>query len=275
MSGYKKLLQNLTDSVWCREISTAALAFLLLHLPTYNRSCSFPAAALLRLTLTGMDMGRMFFLPMPGDEEWTKGYVVEYLRPCEEDEIPDDVAATLVHSCSSRPDANVNQNVNWRSHEQGDVCDANVMTGTRKRNQRVLYTDTQISSSEPSCLYQQSMLGNKQTILSDVPVDKGQWHVVHFWGNDYTEVDSFPTAPPIFYPCYVSLNDRKKIFTNIREQKDPYTGKVQDWDFRLGTEVFDDGERKQQKGKRFTKTSWERVLKFAKLYKKTISFDCA
>eukprot|EP00808_Paulinella_micropora_P019452 g41936.t1 len=27
------------------------------------------------------------------------------------------------------------------------------------------------------------------------------------------------------------------MFTNTREQKEPYTGKVQDWDFRLETEL--------------------------------------
>eukprot|EP00808_Paulinella_micropora_P007626 g34163.t1 len=72
-----------------------------------------------------------------------------------------------------------------------------------------------------------------------VPVDKGQWHMVHFWGNDYTAIDPFPAKPPIFYPCFQSLKDYKLIFrSNVREKKDAYTGKVQDWDFRLGTEIL-------------------------------------
>eukprot|EP00808_Paulinella_micropora_P005486 g45211.t1 len=54
-----------------------------------------------RLTLTGMDMGQMFFLPMPGDLEWNKGYVVEYLHPCLEEEIPTYVTTQESSSCLS------------------------------------------------------------------------------------------------------------------------------------------------------------------------------
>eukprot|EP00808_Paulinella_micropora_P004105 g26523.t1 len=93
--------------------------------------------------------------------------------------------------------------------------------------------------------------------------------MVHFWGNDYTAIDSFPAKPPIFYPCFQSLKDYKLIFTNVREKKDAYTGKVQDWDFRLGTEIFDAGVRQQHNGKRFAQESWDRVLSFAKRYNKT------
>eukprot|EP00808_Paulinella_micropora_P009922 g6212.t1 len=112
------------------------------------------------------------------DQEWEKGYVVEYLRPCLPVEVP---------------------------------------------------------TKEDSA-------GRK--------MDKGQWHMVHFWGNDYTAIDSFPAKPPIFYPCFQSLKDYKLIFTNVREKKDAYTGKVQDWDLRLGTEIFDNGVRKKHNGKR-------------------------
>eukprot|EP00808_Paulinella_micropora_P026820 g57970.t1 len=121
------------------------------------------------LALTGRDMGRMFFLPMPGDQEWEKGYVVEYLRPpCLPVEVP-------------------------------------------------------------------------------------------------TKEDSAGRK---------SLKDYKLIFTNVREKKDAYTGKVQDWDFSLGTEIFDDGVRQQHNGKRFAQESWDRVLSFSKRYNKSISYDC-
>eukprot|EP00808_Paulinella_micropora_P003184 g8897.t1 len=88
------------------------------------------------LALTGRDMGRMFFLPMPGDQEWEKGYVVEYLRPCLPVEVPtkEDSAGRKVES-SFLADYNVNNSANWRSHKQANVCLDNVLHGPRKRKQ--------------------------------------------------------------------------------------------------------------------------------------------
>eukprot|EP00808_Paulinella_micropora_P016418 g17124.t1 len=204
---------------------------------------------------------------MPGDQEWEKGYVVEYLRPCLPVEVPtkQDSAGRKVDS-SFLADYNVNNSANWRSHKQANVCLDNVLHGPRKRKQ------ISVPVAEAK-----SMLGSSNVVpvsFMNVPVDKGQWHMVHFWGNDYTAIDSFPTKPPIFYPCFQSLKDYKLIFTNVREKKDAYTDKVQDWDFRLGTEIFDDGVRQQHNGKRFAQESWDRVLSFAKRYNKSISYDC-
>eukprot|EP00808_Paulinella_micropora_P011865 g5167.t1 len=180
------------------------------------------------LALTGRDMGRMS----------EKGYVVEYLRPCLPVEVPtkEDSAGRKVDS-SFLADYNVNNSANWRSHKQANVCLDNVFPGPRKRKQ------TSVPVAEAK-----SMLGSSNVVpvsSMHVPVDKGQCHMVHFWGNDYTAIDLFPAKPPIFYPCFQSLKDYKLIFTNLREKKDAYTGKVQDWDFRLGTEIFDDGVRQQ------------------------------
>eukprot|EP00808_Paulinella_micropora_P015325 g60378.t1 len=202
------------------------------------------------LALTGRDMGRMFFLPMP-----------EYLRPCLPVEVPtkEDSAGRKVDS-SFLADYNVNNSANWRSHKQANVCLDNVLHGPRKRKQ------TSVPVAEAK-----SMLGSSNVVpvsSMNMPVDKGQWHMVHFWGHDYTAIDSFPAKPPIFYPCFQSLKDYKLIFTNVRKNKDAYTCKVQDWDFRLGTEIFDDGVRQQHNGKRFAQESWERVLSFAKRYNK-------
>eukprot|EP00808_Paulinella_micropora_P026177 g6847.t1 len=213
------------------------------------------------LAVTGRDMGRMFFLPLPGDQEWEKGYVVEYLRPCRPVEVPtkEDSAGRKVDS-SFLADYNLNNSANWRSHKQANVCLDNVLHGPRNGKQ------TSVPVAEAK-----SMLGSSNVVpvsSMNVPVDKGQWHMVHFWGNDYTAIDSFPAKPPIFYPCFQSLKDYKLIFTNVREKKDAYTGKVQDWDFRLGTEIFDDGVRQQHNGKRFAQERWDRVLSFAKRYNK-------
>eukprot|EP00808_Paulinella_micropora_P006515 g49018.t1 len=177
------------------------------------------------LARTGRDMGRMFFLPMPGDQEWEKGYVVEYLRPCLPVEVPtkEDSAGRKVDS-SFLADYNVNNSANWRFHKQANVCLDNVLHGPRKRKQ------TSVPVAEAK-----SMLGSSNVVpvsSMNESVDKGQWHMVHFWGNDYAAIDSFPAKPPIFYPCFQSLKDYKLIFTNVREKKDAYTGKVQDWDFR-------------------------------------------
>jgi len=208
-----------------RTMESMSLSLFNLLLQSFTVSYSTCCLLLLhRLVLTGRDMGRMFFLPMPGDREWTRAYVVQYLRPCVPDEVPSN------EDIIGKPLA----------------CDTASMLQLNKKSD-IFYMP-----------------------FMNVQLDKGKWHMVHFWGNDYTEKNSFPTKSPIFYPCYLSLKDRKKIFTHTREQKEPYTGKVQDWDFRLGSEVFDDGERKQKKGKRLTQESWERVLKFARIYKKKI-----
>eukprot|EP00808_Paulinella_micropora_P025165 g71399.t1 len=174
------------------------------------------------LALTGRDMGRMFFLPMPGDQEWEKGYVGEYLRPCLPVEVPtkEDSAGRKVDS-SFLADYNVNNSANWRSHKQANVCLDNFLQAPRKRKQ---------TSSVPVA-EAKSMLGSSNVVPVSsmrMPVDKCQWHVVHFW----------------------------------------------DWDFRLETEIFDDGVRQQHNGKRFAQESWDRVLSFAKRYNKSISYDC-
>eukprot|EP00808_Paulinella_micropora_P007169 g54993.t1 len=148
-----------------------------------------------------------------------------------------------------------------------------VANNNTSKQRGLLTTNTQ-TSSLPVC-EEASMLSILKTKKSNVfpvtsmtvPLDKGQWHI-YFWGNDYTAIDSFPAKPPIFYPCLQSLKHYKLIFTNVREKKDAYTGKVQDWDFRLGTEIFDVIVRQQNNGKTFTQESWERVLSFAERYKK-------
>jgi len=218
----------------------------------------------------------MFFLPMPGDAEWTKGYVVEYLRPCLPHEVPFNKGSVgRVVDSAFLADYNKNKSANWRSHEQGNVSIENVLHGQRIRKLCGLYTTNTQTSSEPVSQVTASMLGSLRTFSMNVPLDKGQWHMVQFWGNDYTLVDSFPAKAPIFYPCFQSLKDHKLIFTHAREKKDAYTGKVQDWDLSLGTEIFDDGVRQQHNGKRFTQESWERVLSCAKRYKKFVSYDCS
>eukprot|EP00808_Paulinella_micropora_P009303 g58330.t1 len=144
------------------------------------------------LALTGRDMGRMFFLPTP----------VEV--PTKEDSAGRKVDSSFL------ADYNVNNSANWRSHKQA-VCLDNVLQGPRKRKQ------TSVPVAEGK-----SMLGSSNVVpvsSMHVPVDKGQWHMVHFWGNDYTAIDSFPAKPPIFYPCFQSLKDYKLIFTNVREKK--------------------------------------------------------
>eukprot|EP00808_Paulinella_micropora_P026422 g56394.t1 len=183
------------------------------------------------LALTGRDMGRMFFLPIPGDQEWKKGYVVEYLRPCLPVEVPtkEDSAGRKVDSYFLA-DYNVNNSANWRSHKQAHVCLDNVLHGSRKRKQ------TSVPVAEAK-----SMLGSSNVVpvsSMNVPVDKGQWHMVHFW----------------------SLKDYKLIFTNVRERKDAYTGKVQDWDFRLGIEIFDDRVRQQHNGKSVYTTILTKIM---------------
>eukprot|EP00808_Paulinella_micropora_P031463 g62315.t1 len=202
------------------------------------------------------------------DQEWEKRYVVEYLRPCLPVEVPtkEDSAGRKVDS-SFLADYNVNNSANWRSHKQANVCLDNVLHGPSKRKQ----TSMPVAEAK-------SMLGSSNVVpvsSMNVPVDKGQWHIVHFWGNDYTAINSFPAKPPIFYPCFQSLKDYELIFTNVREKKVAYTGKVQDWDFRSATEIFDDGVRQQHNGKRFAQESWDRVLSFAKRYNKMESPDPA
>eukprot|EP00808_Paulinella_micropora_P004104 g26522.t1 len=80
------------------------------------------------LALTGRDMVR--------DQEWGKGYIVEYLRPCLPVEVPtkEDSAGRKVDS-SFLADYNVNNSANWRSHNQANVCLDNVLHGPRKRKQ--------------------------------------------------------------------------------------------------------------------------------------------
>jgi len=229
----------------------------------------------------------MFFLPMPGDQEWTQGYVVEYLRPCLPAEVPrlppaqensiDTEVKSVPHELL---DYNTNNSAEWRSHEQANISMQNVLHETRKRKPRGLFTaNTQascsLSHSETRSMLHKTIYKSHASHMNYVPLDKGKWHIVQFWGNDYTTPNSFPTTSPVFYPCFQSLKDLKLIFTNVREQKEPYTGKAQDWGFRIGTEVFDDGERQQHKGKRLTQESWKRLLTFANRYQKRISFDCA
>eukprot|EP00808_Paulinella_micropora_P018465 g50017.t1 len=163
------------------------------------------------LALTGRDMGVCFSCQCQVIRR-EKGYVVEYLRPCLPVEVPtkEDSAGRKVDS-SFLADYNVNNSANWRSHKQANVCLDNVLHGPRKRKQ------TSVPVAEAK-----SMLGSSNVVpvsSMNVPVDKGQWHMVHFWGNDYTAIDSFPAKPPIFYHCFQSLKDYKLIFTNVREER--------------------------------------------------------
>jgi len=191
-----------------------------------------------------MDAGRFFFLPMPGDAQWKKCYVVEYLRPCLPEEIPTD---------------------------QEDAEDAKVNTSA-ETNQEFVFS---LHSKTKYMLIN----SNNINIRKNSTTNKGRWHMVQFWGNDYSKVNSLPRNSPLFFPCFTSVNDRvngnpRLLFTNAREKKVPYTGKVQDRDFQVGTEVFDDGNQYHDHGMRMTQESWERVLGLANHYHKKISLNC-
>eukprot|EP00808_Paulinella_micropora_P031629 g5086.t1 len=119
-------------------------------------------------------------------------------------------------------------------------------------------------------------------IYSEVIVQskaKGQWHVIHFLGNDYSPSNSsLPKTSPVFHRAFQSVNSLRNgnpllLFTNVHEQCKPYTGIVQDGDFEVGTEVFDDGQFPLNKGKRLTQESWNRVLALSRRYQKALSFD--
>eukprot|EP00808_Paulinella_micropora_P024933 g36506.t1 len=168
------------------------------------------------------------------------------------------------------------------SHDQANVmCPQNVLHHPRERLQRVLYTPSSKHSSS-SCSIAKNMLNaGKHKIIThhDVKFGKGMWHMVHFWGNDYSKANSLTPNPQLFFPCFESVNDRvngnpRLLFTNAREKKVPYTGKVQDRDFQLGTEIFDDGVKQRDRGMRMSKESWDGAVSLARLYNKKISFSC-
>eukprot|EP00808_Paulinella_micropora_P025591 g19957.t1 len=211
-----------------------------------------------------------------GDAQWKQCYVVEYLRPCLPDEVPTDVDAEVSAYVEQATSAA------WRSHDQANVmCPQNVLHHPREILQRVLYTPSSKHSSS-SCSIAKNMLNaGKHKIIThhDVKFGKGMWHMIHFWGNDYNKANSLSPNPPLFFPCFESVNDRvngnpRLLFTNAREKKVPYTGKVQDRDFQLGTEIFDDGVKQRDRGMRMTKESWDRAVSSARLYNKKISFSC-
>eukprot|EP00808_Paulinella_micropora_P007202 g26232.t1 len=161
------------------------------------------------------------------DAQWKQCYVVEYLRPCLPDEVPTDVDAEVSAYVEQATSAA------WRSHDQANVmCPQNVLHHPRERLQRVLYTPSSKHSS--SCSIAKK---GKHKIIThhDVKFGKRMWHMVHFWGNDYSKANSLPPNPPLFFPCFESVNDRvngnpRLLFTNAREKKVSYTGKVQDRD---------------------------------------------
>eukprot|EP00808_Paulinella_micropora_P009822 g22795.t1 len=172
------------------------------------------------------------------------------LRPCLPDEVPTDVDAEV--------NAYVEQATSaaWRSHDQANVmCPQNVLHHPRERLQRAFYTPSSKHSSS-SCSIAKNMLNaGKHKIIThhDVKFGKGMWHMVHLWGNDYSKANSLPPNPPLFFPCFESVNDRvngnpRLLFTNARKKKVPYPGKVQDRDFQLGTEIFDDGVKQRDRG---------------------------
>lgn len=237
----------------------------------------------LQFALTQWDTGRLFVLPMPGDPEWTRMYLVEYLRPCTPEEVPETQPADA--TAYEFFDVNTKNSSSWRSHQQGEVlCALNILSGKRKRTQTAPLPPT--SGRQEAFTVAKSMLGRKSdydNIYSEVRIrcfqEKGQWHVVHFLGNDYSSSNSsLPKTSPIFHKAFQSVHSLRDgnpllLFTNVREQCKPYTGMVQDGDFEVGTEVFDDGHLPLDKGKRLTQESWERVLALSHRYQKQLSFD--
>eukprot|EP00808_Paulinella_micropora_P024803 g193.t1 len=96
----------------------------------------------------------------------------------------------------------------WRSHQQGEVlCPLNVLSGKRKRTQNMPFVPT--SGSQGAFTVAKSMFPRKSvsdSIYSDVIIpskEKGQWHVIHFLGNDYSSSNSsLPKTFPVFSPSF-------------------------------------------------------------------------
>eukprot|EP00808_Paulinella_micropora_P022589 g58476.t1 len=108
-------------------------------------------------------MGRLFVLLMPGDPEWTRMYLVEYLRPCTPEEVPE------AEPCDATSyeffDFNTKNSSGWRSHQQGEVlCPLNVLSGKRKRTQNMHFVPT--SGSEGAVTVAKSMFRRKS--VSDI-----------------------------------------------------------------------------------------------------------
>jgi len=219
------------------------------------------------LRLTEWDMGRLFVLPMPGDPEWTRMYLVEYLRPCTVSEVPDTDS-----DCDEADvgDFNITNSSCWRSHQQSEImCPLNVVSGRRIRKKFMPFAPNNGGQSASNAA--KSML-RKKSDMTNVTISvivrskkmKGKWHVIHFLGNDHNQSNmNLPKTSPVFHRAFESVNSFRNgkpllLFSNVREQCKPYTGVVQDADFELGTEVFDDGELPLNKGKRLTQESWDR-----------------
>eukprot|EP00808_Paulinella_micropora_P007324 g80884.t1 len=209
-------------------------------------------------------------------------YLVEYLRPCTLEEVPE--AEPWYATSYEFFNFNSKNSSGWRSHQQSEVlCRLNVLSGKRKRTQNMHFVPT--SGSEGAVTVAKFMFRRKNVydiIYSDVIIQskaKGKLHVIHFLGNCYSSSNSrLPKTSTVFHLAFQSIHSSRNgnpllLFTNVREQCKPYTGIVQDADFEVGAEVFDDGHLHLNKGKRLTQESCDRVLALSLRYQKALSFD--